>query len=510
MATLIGSLGAGAGLMYLFDPDRGRRRRALIRDQMIHTTHRAEGSLEKASRDVGNRARGVMARTRSAFALGGVSDDTLLARVRANLGHVVSHPRAICVDVHDRRVTLSGAALASEVDRLIWSALSIPGVFEVIDRLDVYNGHDRPPELQGRRRKYGRHGFGGGNWSPARRLIVSIAGGALAVYGASRRGSLGAALGVIGAGAVVGGLAPAGKASSKTPRMARSNSHHRTGSRGENYYYRGMSMADYPRDYDEGARHTGRYEEPDDRYGRRGRQHGHEDRGFRDRAGDEARQWFGDEESERRRMRGAGEYDSYERDYGREAYRQGRQGRQGSRGDVERRYGGYGREISRGDYGRESYYGSSSPYSDPSSGYGQRGYDYDRESGYGRPYGSTYRGYSEFWQVPGPYTGRGPRSYVRSDERISEEINERLQQHGQIDATYIIVFVTDGVVTLSGAVDRKLEKRLAEDVAESCSGVKDVRNELRVTTREQQQERMGVQTAAGRTQPSTQSEIQTG
>ena len=34
--TLLSGLGLGAGLMFLLDPDKGRRRRALVRDKAVH------------------------------------------------------------------------------------------------------------------------------------------------------------------------------------------------------------------------------------------------------------------------------------------------------------------------------------------------------------------------------------------------------------------------------------------------------------------------------------------
>ena len=68
--------------------------------------------------------------------------------------------------------------------------------------------------------------------------------------------------------------------------------------------------------------------------------------------------------------------------------------------------------------------------------------------------------YSEFWLVPGPHAGVGPKGYRRSSERIREEICERLQRHGRIDASDIeIVVDEDGEVRLTGTVDRRETKR---------------------------------------------------
>jgi osmotically-inducible protein OsmY len=81
----------------------------------------------------------------------------------------------------------------------------------------------------------------------------------------------------------------------------------------------------------------------------------------------------------------------------------------------------------------------------------------------------------------GPHRGRGPSGYTRSDERIKEDINDRLTDYDYIDATNINVEVSGGEVVLSGTVDSRYEKRLAEDIAEDCSGVRNVENRIRVS-----------------------------
>jgi hypothetical protein len=85
----------------------------------------------------------------------------------------------------------------------------------------------------------------------------------------------------------------------------------------------------------------------------------------------------------------------------------------------------------------------------------------------------------EAWWSPGPYEGLGPRGYRRSTETIQEEVCNLLTQHGQIDASQVTVQVQDGDVILTGKVSSRKEKRLAEDLAASISGVHDVQNRLR-------------------------------
>ena len=81
------------------------------------------------------------------------------------------------------------------------------------------------------------------------------------------------------------------------------------------------------------------------------------------------------------------------------------------------------------------------------------------------------------------YRGVGPRNYRRSDQRILEDINERLTDDDRIDASDIGVKVEGGEVTLSGTVSDRAARRRAEDIAENVSGVGHVQNDLRVAGR---------------------------
>lgn len=78
------------------------------------------------------------------------------------------------------------------------------------------------------------------------------------------------------------------------------------------------------------------------------------------------------------------------------------------------------------------------------------------------------------------HRGRGPKSYVRSDVRIEEDVNDRLTDDRDVDATEVSVGVKDREVTLDGTVDSRWAKRAAEDCADSVSGVVHVQNNLRV------------------------------
>jgi hypothetical protein len=84
------------------------------------------------------------------------------------------------------------------------------------------------------------------------------------------------------------------------------------------------------------------------------------------------------------------------------------------------------------------------------------------------------------WAPERGHRGRGPRGYRRSDERISEEVHERLTDDPWLDASNIRVEVKDAEVTLSGHVDDREAKHRAERLIEDISGVVNVQNNLRV------------------------------
>src|SRR5689334_6737336 len=109
----IGGTALGASLMFLLDPRTGKRRRALLRDKLRHASRIGARRLRSLERVAVHELQGAMAR--SAQAAGDVSDELLAERVRSQIGHVVSHPRALRIQVRGGRVTLSGEVLCDEV-----------------------------------------------------------------------------------------------------------------------------------------------------------------------------------------------------------------------------------------------------------------------------------------------------------------------------------------------------------------------------------------------------------
>jgi osmotically-inducible protein OsmY len=165
--------------------------------------------------------------------------------------------------------------------------------------------------------------------------------------------------------------------------------------------------------------------------------------------------------------------------------------------------GGYGRDDgSRGyrgaqDHGRRGPYGSGSHGSETDRDYG-RGYGMgeggSRGNRSGRDWWDRTTDEVASWfgdddaerrrlhdaQRDGEHRGRGPKGYARSDDRIREDICDRLTDDPMVDASEIEVSVSGSEVTLAGTVHRRDLRRRAEDLAESVSGVMHVQNNLRV------------------------------
>jgi CBS domain-containing protein/osmotically-inducible protein OsmY len=130
-------LGVGAGLMYLYDPNRGRTRRAVARSKASGWYSASGQALSRTTEDIKNRATGMVANTKSWLSSEPVDDDKLVARVRSRIGHAVSYPHAIEVEAHGGTVRLRGAILPHEARKLVKCVQRIPGVQSVEDQLEL-------------------------------------------------------------------------------------------------------------------------------------------------------------------------------------------------------------------------------------------------------------------------------------------------------------------------------------------------------------------------------------
>jgi len=135
--ALLSGIGVGTGLMYLLDPDRGRRRRALMRDKLVSVTKKIGDLGGKMSRDLRNRVQGLTAEAATALTEGNILDIVLVDRVRAAVGRLPGDFKDIQVSAHNGVVTLSGHAWANELPGLLAEIRNVSGVRDIVSELKV-------------------------------------------------------------------------------------------------------------------------------------------------------------------------------------------------------------------------------------------------------------------------------------------------------------------------------------------------------------------------------------
>src|SRR5688572_30343702 len=110
--------GISAGIMYLFDPDLGKRRRSLLRDKLTHFRNKMSKAADISVRDMGHRLYGSYCELHATFRGRDTSDGVVVDRVRSKLGRYTSHPSAVEVHVNNGHITLNGPILDDEVASL--------------------------------------------------------------------------------------------------------------------------------------------------------------------------------------------------------------------------------------------------------------------------------------------------------------------------------------------------------------------------------------------------------
>jgi len=127
--------------MFFLDPDRGKRRRAEVRNKVTaaaNDVRDAYCALTAASRDARNRAYGLFAEARGRLRGKEVSDDILEARVRSRMGHKIQHPEWVDVKADHGCVTVGGRVSASDAAALLSCVTGVRGVRGVGNQVEVY------------------------------------------------------------------------------------------------------------------------------------------------------------------------------------------------------------------------------------------------------------------------------------------------------------------------------------------------------------------------------------
>jgi osmotically-inducible protein OsmY len=146
--AMIFSAITGAGFMYLFDPQGGRRRRALVRDQLMKLANRTEDTMEAASEATMNHSKAMALEAKKRIQQEMAANTTLGERVRIKIDRVISHPGAVEVMARNGEVTLHGNILADEFQTLINTVRAVSGVTHVNNQLLVHQDAGNIPDLQ--------------------------------------------------------------------------------------------------------------------------------------------------------------------------------------------------------------------------------------------------------------------------------------------------------------------------------------------------------------------------
>ncbi len=193
IGSLFKGLIAGAGFMFFFDPDRGRRRRAGLKGRVARLAHQNGDIWRKGVRDLTNRAAGVAAETKRVVTEAPPDDRVLVARVRAVLGHVVCDARNVTATAFNGVVTLRGTVRPGEPELVIPAVERISGVRGVESGLTTAGEPVVPP-------------CASGELTATAKLLLSAGGSLFLVNGLARRGVGPTLFGAVGAGMLVRAL----------------------------------------------------------------------------------------------------------------------------------------------------------------------------------------------------------------------------------------------------------------------------------------------------------------
>jgi hypothetical protein len=280
---------------------------------------------------------------------------------------------------------------------------------------------------------------------------------------------------------------------------------------------RGSQSGDYQGDMSsryESDRGQGSWGHERDPQGSQNQQWGQRDQQWSGRGGSHGNQGWENQGYQGRGYEGGGRNENQgwdSRGYGGDFQGQGRGMGRGYEGGMNRRFEG-GRGMDMGFEGQNRSYeggmnrafegiGMNRGYENESRGYEGGGMNRGYEGGgMNRGYEGGMSGQGQYGQQGNRqqgFRGQAPKGYKRSDERIQEDICDRLMHQDNIDITDVEVKVSGGEVTLTGTVPNRQIKHAVENLADAVAGVNDVHNQLRV-------KRAGAETGEERTSQASQ------
>jgi hypothetical protein len=150
-----GAAGAGAasalllglGAMWLFDPDRGRGRRAWIGQKTNRLLNETGTFMRATGRHLANKGKGYYHESRKAVGSAGqsLSDSSIAERIRASLGKLgLKSSSSVGVECSGGCVTLTGRCVADDVDVIVATTRDTYGVDNVVNNMEVGTSFDSP------------------------------------------------------------------------------------------------------------------------------------------------------------------------------------------------------------------------------------------------------------------------------------------------------------------------------------------------------------------------------
>jgi len=187
---LLTAIGLGAGLAYFFDPKQGEQRRTLLRDKANNLVDRMDESIYATVEDTRNKTRGVLSEWTAKLSNQDSPDWLLAERVRSALGRLSSHSHNVKVRAEDGQVHLSGSILKDEKDAIVKATSRTRGVRDVVDELEVFYSPEEMSAFEDTPtfKNQDIPAWKQQSLSPATRLLSSVGGSLLTLYGLKRRG----------------------------------------------------------------------------------------------------------------------------------------------------------------------------------------------------------------------------------------------------------------------------------------------------------------------------------
>jgi hypothetical protein len=197
----ISGLAVAVPLMYLLDPDNGRRRRAALGAQCNKAMSQIKTRAQETGSGLSSRYQGAAARAKSWLSSRERPDAALASTVRMNLRRAVPPLTGVGVIAHHGEIILHGDVLAQEHDRVVHLVRSVPGVLKVSDHLSSVA--NIAPQTLGPRVREGlaavRDSLIEPHWSRPTRVCNGTVGLALLGFAARHRNAYGGVAAVAGA-----------------------------------------------------------------------------------------------------------------------------------------------------------------------------------------------------------------------------------------------------------------------------------------------------------------------